>query len=245
MISAAGTPRINLINVRQVCDMFSVLILAAGSSSRMGGGNKQLALLAGEPVLRRSVQAFLGLPEAAEVVVVCRPQDEAAYSAALVGLTGYRLLPVGGQTRQQSVAGALPYLSPETRYLAIHDGARPLVRRADILAVFHAAQETGSALLGVFARDTIKIVQDGRVASTPARSSLFIAQTPQAFKKSDYLAAMAEAKAQGLDFTDDAQLFELTGRPVTVVEGRPDNLKITTPEDLRLAEGSLAGQEVF
>lgn len=225
--------------------MFSVLILAAGSSSRMGGGNKQLAMLAGEPVLHRSVRVFLGLPEAAEVLVVCRPQDEAAYSSALAGLEGYRLLAVGGATRQQSVEGALSYLSPDTGYLAVHDGARPLVRREDILAAFRTAKETGSALLGFFSRDTIKVVQNGRVASTPDRRTLFIAQTPQVFRKSDYFAAMAEARAQGLDFTDDAQLFELTGRPVTVVEGHPDNLKITTPEDILLAEGVLAGREAF
>ena len=87
--------------------------------------------------------------------------------------------------------------------------------------------------------DTMIVIADGKVAATPDRRTLFLAQTPQAFSRAEYFAAMADAKAQGLDFTDDAQLFELTGRPVHIVEGHFDNLKITTPEDVPLAEGCL------
>ena len=221
--------------------MFSVLILAAGSSARMGGGNKQTLLLEGESVLHRSVRAFAGLSEAAEVLVVCRKQDLSNFSALLADLLSdrVRLIPAGGATRQQSVEKALAYLSKETTHIAIHDGARPLVRREDIRKTFVIAEEKGSALLGVFARDTIKVIEDGQVTATPDRRTLFLAQTPQAFCKAEYFAAMADAKEQGLDFTDDAQLFEMTGRPVYIVEGHSDNLKITVPEDLPLAEGCL------
>ncbi|MDD6033611.1 MAG: 2-C-methyl-D-erythritol 4-phosphate cytidylyltransferase [Oscillospiraceae bacterium] len=221
--------------------MVSVLVLAAGSSSRMGGRNKQLLMLEGKTVLRRSVEAFVSLPEVREILVVCRREDLEPYREVLAGLPEdkVRLLPAGGSTRQQSVENALVFLAPDTDCIAIHDGARPLVRREDIEKAFQTAQEKGSALLGVFTRDTIKVVRDGRVEASPDRSTLFLAQTPQVFRREDYLAAMAEARARGLDFTDDAQLFEQTGRPVFAVEGHADNLKITSPEDLPLAEGCL------
>lgn len=221
--------------------MFSVLILAAGSSARMGGGNKQTLLLAGETVLRRSVRAFAGIDRASEILVVCREQDLADYTEILRDLLSdrIRLIPAGGATRQQSVENALAHLSADTTHIAIHDGARPLVREEDIQKTFDTAEEKGSALLGVFTRDTIKVIADGKVAATPDRRTLFLAQTPQAFSRAEYFAAMADAKAQGLDFTDDAQLFEMTGRPVHIVEGHFDNLKITTPEDVPLAEGCL------
>lgn len=221
--------------------MFSVLILAAGSSIRMGGGNKQIISLEGEPVLHRSVRAFAGIDKAEEILIVCRGQDVPDFTNMLSDLLSdrIRLIPAGGATRQQSVENALQYLSSKTTHIAIHDGARPLVREEDIRKTFALAEEKGSALLGVFARDTIKVIADGKVAATPDRRTLFLAQTPQAFSKAEYFAAMADAKEKGLDFTDDAQLFEMTGRPVYIAEGHFDNLKITTPEDVPLAEGCL------
>ena len=221
--------------------MFSVLILAAGSSIRMGGGNKQTLFLEGEPVLHRSVRAFADIPGAAEILIVCREQDLSGFSDMLHDLLSdrVRLIAAGGATRQQSVENALKYLSDSTTHIAVHDGARPLVRREDILKTFAVAEEKGSTLLGVFTRDTIKIIEDGKVRTTPDRRTLFLAQTPQAFAREEYFSAMADARAHGLDFTDDAQLFEMTGRPVYVVEGHFDNLKITTPEDIPLAEGYL------
>ncbi len=222
--------------------MFSVMILAAGGSTRMGGVNKQLLTLYGETVIHRSARAFCGLEKIEEVVVVCRPGDMSLLEKELAGLP-VRVIPSGGETRQQSVENTLPLLSARSTHLAIHDGARPLVRREDILAVLEAAEKQGGALLGVMARDTIKVVRDGMVVETPDRRHLFVAQTPQAFRMDSYKAAMAEAAARGLDFTDDAQLFEQTGRPVAAVPGHSDNIKITTPEDIPLAEGMLSARE--
>ena len=217
--------------------MFSVLILAAGSSSRMGGGNKQLALLAGEPVLRRSVRAFLGLPEAAEVVVVCRPQDEAAYSAALAGLTGYRLLPVGGQTRQQSVMQGLEAVSGEADYLAVHDGARPLVSQQVIADAVLSAIRYGAAAAAVPVADTIKVADaDRMICATPDRQTLYAVQTPQVFRLGRYREAAQSAREAGQDFTDDCQMLEAIGQKVYLSRGEYTNLKITTPVDLLIAQ---------
>ena len=154
--------------------MLSAIILAAGSSSRMGGVNKQFLQLGGVPVLVRSVQAFLWEGEAEEILVVCRREDWDAVDGLVGHLPKVRVVPAGGETRQQSVENALRYLYPLCDRIAIHDGARPLVRPEDIGKTVAAAKETGAAVLGVMAKDTIKVVEKGRVISTPDRSGLFV-----------------------------------------------------------------------
>ena len=222
--------------------MNAAVIVAAGRGARMGlECNKVLYPLCGEPIIVRTVRAFAqsGLFDGGIVVVTgACDLDEMKRMLEDAGLP-VRALVEGGADRQESVYRGVQACDPAADIIAIHDGARPLVRREDIEKAFQTAQEKGSALLGVFTRDTIKVVRDGRVEASPDRSTLFLAQTPQVFRREDYLAAMAEARARGLDFTDDAQLFEQTGRPVFAVEGHADNLKITSPEDLPLAEGCL------
>jgi 2-C-methyl-D-erythritol 4-phosphate cytidylyltransferase len=222
--------------------MVSAIILAAGSSSRMGGENKQFMTIGGEPVLRRSVQAFLWVKRITEVLVVCRKEDWGAMDDLLHGLPRVRVVPCGGETRQRSVENALEYVYPLSDMIAIHDGARPLVRPEDIEKTLDAAEKTGGALLGVMTKDTVKQVWDGLVVSTPDRREIFIAQTPQVFRLEDYRIALQAAKAQGLDLTDDAQLFEQAELPVAAVLGHYDNIKITTPEDIPAAEAMLALQ---
>ena len=225
--------------------MLSAIILAAGSSSRMGGVNKQFLQLGGVPVLVRSVQAFLWEGEAEEILVVCRREDWDAVDGLVGHLPKVRVVPAGGETRQQSVENALRYLYPLCGRIAIHDGARPLVRPEDIGKTVAAAKETGAAVLGVMAKDTIKVVENGLVLSTPDRAGLFVTQTPQVFDLARYREALSAAKEAGADLTDDGQLFERMGWPVAAVIGHYDNIKITTPEDLPAAEAMLALQPAW
>ncbi len=222
--------------------MVSAIILAAGNSTRMGGVNKQFLELGGEPVLRRSVQAFVWVRRIDEILVVCRRSDWDAVDEMLHGLPRVRVIPCGGETRQQSVKNALEYVYPLCDTVAIHDGARPLVRPEDIERTLDAAEGCGGALLGVMTKDTVKQVKDGMVVATPDRSGIFCAQTPQVFRLAGYRAAMQKAEEQQFTFTDDAQLFEQAGLPVAAVTGHYDNIKITTPEDLPAAEAMLALQ---
>ncbi len=218
--------------------MVSVLIMSAGSSSRMNGVDKQLLELDGKPVLRRSVEAFLGISEIGEILVVSGEAAAEGYRKALEGLP-VRVVAKGGATRQQSVFGGMEEVSPEADFVAIHDGARPLVRKEDIRRVLEDAGKYGAAVLGVRVKDTIKETENGIICGTPDRSRLFQVQTPQVFRKQEYLEAMKTALQENLDFTDDAQLFERTGRLVHLTEGSYSNLKITTPEDLYAAKGFL------
>jgi 2-C-methyl-D-erythritol 4-phosphate cytidylyltransferase len=146
----------------------------------------------------------------------------------------------GGAERADSVRAALAKVSPEATHLAVHDAARPLVTSAEIDAVFAAAVETGAAILATPVTATLKRVEAGQIAATTPRDGLWGAQTPQAFELGLYRRAV---KAAGdVAVTDDAQLIERLGEPVAIVEGSPQNLKITTLEDLRLAAAILSAK---
>jgi 2-C-methyl-D-erythritol 4-phosphate cytidylyltransferase len=152
-----------------------------------------------------------------------------------------KLLPAvaGGAERQDSVRCGLAALPGEVTHVAVHDAARPLVRPRDVSQVVRAARSCGAALLAVPVRDTIKRVQAGVVVGTPPRSECYAAQTPQVFRIDWLREAFAKADADGVRATDDAALVERLGVTVEVVEGDPGNLKITTADDLALAEVSL------
>ena len=220
--------------------MFSVLIMSAGTSSRMGE-DKQRILISGKPVLMRSVEAFLPFSEVREILVVTSPEKTAEYEAILspLGDSRVRVLGCGGKTRQQSVFAGIRAVSEQAEFVAIHDGARPLVPAEVIAEAFRTAAESDAAIPALPVKDTIKMVKDGVIVQTPERSSLFQAQTPQVFRKQEYLDAMEQALAENLDFTDDAQLFERTGRQVRITKGSEANLKITTPADIPAAEAAL------
>ncbi len=227
--------------------MFSVLIMSAGSSSRMGGEDKQMLSLLGKPVLYWSVKAFLEARETGEILVITTPDRTTLYQNALSSLqTGeipVKVLGVGGKTRQESVFAGIRETNPAYLYLAIHDGARPLVLTGDIERVYADAKIHGAAILAAPAKDTMKIAENGFVKESPPRETVFHAQTPQAFKKAAYFSAMEEAVAKGLDFTDDAQLFEKTGRPVFLTSATGENLKITAPGDQEMAQAILRKRE--
>ena len=212
----------------------SAIIAAGGRGARFGGSlPKQLSLLAGRPILQHSVEAFLNSPTVAEVVVAL-PDDLAGNPPAYL-LAGTKPLQIvaGGVRRQDSVARAFAQVSPDADVVVIHDAARPLVSDAVIRRTIQAAVETGAAIAAVRANDTVKQADaDGLVVATLPREEIFLAQTPQAFR-TDILRAALQMSG---DATDEAALAERAGHHVRLVEGDRRNLKVTTPEDLEIAE---------
>lgn len=218
----------------------TALIVAAGRGSRFGGPlPKQYALLAGQPVLRRTVATFQAVPAIDRILVVIGPGDDAPYEAATAGLGLPAPVP-GGASRQHSVLNGLEALAGDPPDLvAIHDAARPFVRRADIEACIAAASAGGidGAILGIPLADTLKRVGDGNaISATVPRNDLWRAQTPQVFRFAPLLAAHRAAASLGAveatALTDDAAVAERAGLKVVMVGGSGDNRKITTAEDL-------------
>ncbi|MGZ4162799.1 MAG: 2-C-methyl-D-erythritol 4-phosphate cytidylyltransferase [Tumebacillaceae bacterium] len=216
-----------------------VIVVAAGSGSRMGADiKKQYLPLAGLPILVRTLQTLANCPRVARIVLVVAP-DDIAYVSELVDT--HQLRKIGavvacGRERQESVYHGLQALLPETTVVAVHDAARPLVTVEEVEAVIETAEESGAATLGVQVKDTIKRVVHGTVQETLDRSELWAVHTPQAFRRDWLEEAHRKSIEQGGLGTDDASLVEWAGYPVVMVAGRYTNLKITTPEDLVLAE---------
>ena len=152
------------------------------------------------------------------------------------GITKLKECTTGGATRQESVINGIRCISKGIQLVAIHDGARPLVKPEHIEKVIKDASVFGGATLGVPVKDTIKTVDGGLIIDTPPRSSLYITQTPQIFKRDLYFEGVDFALEHGLDFTDDCQLVEAIGGKVAMTVGDYTNIKITTPEDIKLAE---------
>ncbi|MCZ6636018.1 MAG: 2-C-methyl-D-erythritol 4-phosphate cytidylyltransferase [bacterium] len=219
------------------------IILAAGSGRRMGTEvPKQFLDLLGKPVLAHTLQAFeeadcidaVVLVTASGQVDVCREQfgPDAGFGKVV------RVV-AGGIERQDSVAEGLAAIGADAGVVAIHDGARPLVRPKEIEAVVEAARKTGAAVLGTQVTDTVKVVNGAQLKKTLDRSRLWAVQTPQAFRVEVIRRAHEAAKADGFLGTDDTALVERLGETVSVVPGRRDNVKVTTPEDLAAAEDLL------
>lgn len=214
------------------------LIVAAGSGQRFGAERpKQYLDLAGQPVLRRTIDAFRRHPKVSAVRVVINPAFRDLYDAAVAGLD----LPepvTGGASRQDSVRNGLEALADSApHYVLIHDAARPLIDPDTIDAVIAALGTHPAALAAVPVADTLKRGEDGLVAGTVDRSALWRAQTPQGFRFPDILAA--HRAAAGLELTDDAAVAERAGLPVALVPAREENFKVTTPDDLTRATRAL------
>lgn len=205
--------------------------------------SKLLLKINGKTVLERSVNAFLNISDVDEVIVVARERDIPAFSDIL---TDERVsFVVGGDTRQQSVMNALDVID-DCELIIIHDGARPLIKSKDIENTIRAAKENKAAAVGVFVKDTVKVVdKNGFVVSTPDRSTLFAVQTPQIFDFELYRKAALNAREKGLDFTDDCQLVESFNQKVKTVVGSYSNIKITTPDDIVLAENLLKNEALI
>lgn len=219
--------------------MWSAIILAGGSGSRMGADkNKVLLELQGVPVIVRSVQAFTALAD--EIILVGREED---ISALVTAMKQYcldvRIVP-GGETRQESVWNGLCALSSECSHVLIHDGARCLVDQDTIRRSMVSAELHGTGVAAIPAVDTIKFIDDSEsVVSTPDRSRLRAVQTPQAFSVDLIMQAHKSARAQNFVSTDDASLVERLCLPVRLTLGDRRNIKLTTPEDMKMAEAFL------
>lgn len=207
----------------------AAVIVAGGSGSRMGRP-KQMLPLAGKPVLVRTVEAFKNAG-VGQIVVVTPAENQQILQTYFSGLT----FAAPGGTRLASVINGVRALRPEVQTVAVHDGARPLVSPAHITECLRAAAEHQAAVLAVPVKDTVKEVKDGVVTRTPARESLWAAQTPQCYRV-DVLKNALERFGHLKDATDESQLVEKAGVPVRVVRGSYENFKITTPEDLIFAE---------
>ncbi|MCI9576863.1 MAG: 2-C-methyl-D-erythritol 4-phosphate cytidylyltransferase [Clostridiales bacterium] len=224
----------------------SAIIPAAGNSTRMalGGRSKQFLDLLGMPALVHTLHAFEQAHRIHEIIVVGREEDIPHMESCIraQGLQKVKAVVPGGVTRQESVAAGIAKVSPEAVYLAIHDGARPLISPALIDFVVEDAETYRASALGVPVKDTIKVVDgQGFVVDTPKRDTLWAVQTPQVFERALYQEAMDAARKQQADYTDDCQLIERFGVPVHLCLGNYHNLKLTTPEDIVLAEAILQG----
>ena len=219
----------------------AALVVAAGRGSRFGGDlPKQYASLAGKPVLRHALAAYQRHPRIAAVQAVIHPDDRDLYDRAAAGLDLPEPVP-GGAARQDSVVlGLMALASRRPRRVLIHDGARPLVSAAVIDRVLAALEHTPGAIAALPVNDTLKRAGTGdAIAETVPRAGLWRAQTPQGFHYGAILAAHEAARGQAL--TDDAAVAERAGLAVTLVEGAPENIKVTTQEDLMQAELWLSG----
>lgn len=219
----------------------SVIIAAAGSSSRMNGTDKQFADLCGIPVIGHSLLAFEKTEEILDIVVVTREEniDKIKETALRLDITKLTSVVCGGRTRQESVSNGINFISRETTYIAVHDGARPLVHINNIKTAVKDAHIFGASTLGVPVKDTIKSADDHIITDTIPREKLFIIQTPQIFRRNLYFEGLNFSKAHGLDFTDDCQMAEAVGGKIYITEGSYDNIKITTPDDLIFAKAVL------
>ncbi len=213
------------------------LLLCGGSGTRMGANeNKTLLKIGGVPAVVRCFRAFRGVVKG--IVLVTRAGEMETFSDALAAYGCAPLAIVsGGEDRQASALNGLRSLPPDADIALIHDGARPFVTEAIIWRVIESVERYGSGVAAVPARDTIKRAdRDGNVLETLDRSALWQMQTPQGFFVKDLLAAHAAAQAR---YTDDAALMEAAGHPVRLAHGSPDNIKLTSPEDLRMVNGML------
>ncbi|MEW5772041.1 MAG: 2-C-methyl-D-erythritol 4-phosphate cytidylyltransferase [Thermodesulfobacteriota bacterium] len=225
------------------------VILAAGGGSRMAAASlaerKQFLPLEGRPLYWRSARTLARVPRVAGLVLAFPSPELDARRAELETLLAAEPLGLpcvavaGGERRQDSVAAALAALPRDCASILVHDAARPFASAAlanRLLDALAAGEE--AVIPGIPLKDTVKRVEDGRVADTPPRAGLVAVQTPQAFALSLLKEAHAAAAREGWDVTDDAALVERLGRPVAVAPGEEDNVKITTPEDLRLLAGT-------
>ncbi|HIT33566.1 MAG TPA: 2-C-methyl-D-erythritol 4-phosphate cytidylyltransferase [Candidatus Faecousia intestinigallinarum] len=220
----------------------SAVIVAAGTASRMQGIDKIMEPLGGIPVILRTVQAFQNCQEIQKIVIVTREALILPISELCRDCDKVQAVVAGGASRQESVERGLAALKGQAELVAIQDGARPLVTPALIARVVFAAQRYGAAIPAIPVKDTIKIAKNTLVTATPDRKKLQAVQTPQVFDYDLLRGALAQAKKDHAVVTDDASAVERLGMAVKIVEGAEENIKITTPLDLEIAQRYLEEQ---
>jgi 2-C-methyl-D-erythritol 4-phosphate cytidylyltransferase len=218
------------------------VIVAAGKSVRFGGGTpKQFAEICGRPLLSWTISRFEKAASIDAIVLVVAEESLVHAGENIVDRYDFqkvRKVVAGGATRRESVLNGLNSLPNTTELVAIHDGARPLVKPVDIDRVVETAASEGAAMLAVCATDTVKRVKDGIIEGTVDRDSLYLAQTPQVFRYERILSAHHKADPNVI-ITDDASLLEVNGVKVHIVEPTGTNLKVTTADDMLIVEALL------
>lgn len=217
------------------------VIVAAGTASRMGGIDKVMAELDGEPMILRTVRTFQNCDAIKEIVVVTREDLILSIMRLCAGFDKVQAVVRGGDSRQESVQLGLNAMSSKVKLVAIQDGARPLITEAVIDRTVRAAHTYGAAAPAIPVKDTIKVVTGGVVKETPDRAGLQAVQTPQVFDFDLLRGALKKANADGAAVTDDCSAVERLGMSVKIVEGDERNIKVTTPMDLKIAEMLLEG----
>ena len=219
----------------------AAIVLAGGSGERFGhDGGKQIVEIAGRPTLAWSIMAFDATEDIGIIVVVCPEDRMQEYWALAIDphnfVTPIVMAPAGA-SRQESAFSGLEYVPDNYEYVALHDGARPLISPELITHTINTLKGTldaDGAIVATPAVDTLKVVENGVIVGTPDRRVFWNAQTPQVFRSGVYRRAHASALAEGFIGTDDASLIERMGGKVLVVEGKRDNIKLTVPEDYRM-----------
>lgn len=223
----------------------SAVVVAAGASTRMGS-DKLMMEIGGQPVLLRTLQVLQQADCIDEIVIVTRPEKlvEIANLCHDHGIQKIAKILCGGETRTASVLAGLLEVRKDASYTAIHDGARPLVTEQVIAQAVEGAHKYRAAAPGIPVKDTIKTVSlTGMVGRTIERSLLRAVQTPQVFETDLIKGALTNAMQKGKEITDDCSAVELLGVPVYLTEGDEENIKITTPLDIQLAEAILERRE--
>jgi 2-C-methyl-D-erythritol 4-phosphate cytidylyltransferase len=212
------------------------VIVAAGNATRMGGIDKVMAPLGGEPMIVRTVRQFQECDAIREIVVVTRADLIVPVMDLCHQFTKLTAVVVGGDSRDESVLMGIATLSEKCKLVAVQDGARPFASWKLIDRVVRAANTYGAAAPVIPVKDTIKVVQGGLVESTPDRSTLRAVQTPQVFDYDLLRSALLLCKRDKIPITDDCSAVERLGMKIRIVEGDERNIKITTPMDLKIAE---------
>ena len=212
------------------------VIVAAGTASRMGGIDKVMAELDGEPMILRTVRTFQNCDAVIEIVVVTREALLLPFMRLCAGFDKVQAVICGGASRQESVQLGLNALSNKVKLAAVQDGARPLITEAVIDRTVRAAHTYGAAAPAIPVKDTIKVVAGGIVKETPDRATLQAVQTPQVFDFDLLRGALKIAKEDGAAVTDDCSAVERLGMSIKIDEGDERNIKVTTPMDLKIAK---------
>ncbi len=217
----------------------SVIVVCGGSSSRMGGIDKMFSEIGGVPVCVRSISAFQQCDEVDDIVIVTKAESVLRMQQLVESYELSKVCDIveGGSCRQESVYNGIKALTDDTAVVLVHDGARPLVKNDCILRVIEGVKKYSAVTCAVPLKDTVKTVNaDNMVIATPDRSSMQAVQTPQGFSFSLYKSAVEQNADNLNEFTDDCSIVEKSGYAVYTVKGDYKNIKITTAEDLKIAE---------
>lgn len=219
----------------------SSIVVAAGNGSRMKAGiNKQYLYLNGKPVLAHTLTAFQKCQLIDEIILVVGKNDEEICKKEVIKpykINKIKVIVSGGKTRQESMYKGLLKVNPKSDIVITHDGARPLIHQSTLIKCIETTLEHKATIVAVPVKETIKVVdEDNNVKDTPQRSTLWSVQTPQTFEYNLLINAHEKAIEEDFTGTDDAMLVERLNHPIKVIKGFYDNIKITTPEDLIMAE---------